>query len=149
MPAPKERQSIEVKSERTVLAAVRLPDSRYDPRDPFGELRELAKQSGAKVVGELEQRIQARFDRYGERNPDELERVKELKARYASYQSVLDPYHRLLRAEMLGTLDEEFSEAEAQAVFADYVELIRKMEGRELSDSEFEEYAPELEYRSP
>lgn len=57
MPAPKERQSIEVRSERTVLAAVRLPDSRYDPRDPFGELRELAKQSGAKVVGELEQRM--------------------------------------------------------------------------------------------
>ncbi|MEM0982763.1 MAG: GTPase HflX [Planctomycetota bacterium] len=56
MPAPTERQSIKVQAERTVVAAVRLPDSVYDPRDPFGELRELAKQAGAIVVGELEQR---------------------------------------------------------------------------------------------
>ena len=56
MPPPTERQSIEVRAERTVLAAVRLPESTYDPRDPFGELRELAKQAGAVVVGELEQR---------------------------------------------------------------------------------------------
>ncbi|MEO1512099.1 MAG: GTPase HflX, partial [Planctomycetota bacterium] len=56
MPPSKERQSIEVRAERTVLAAVRLPDSVYDRADPFGELRELAKQAGAVVVGELEQR---------------------------------------------------------------------------------------------
>lgn len=56
MPPAKERQSIQVASERTVLAAVRLPTSRYDRADPFGELRELAEQAGALVVGELEQR---------------------------------------------------------------------------------------------
>ena len=56
MPPPTERQSIQVRAERTVLAAVRLPGSRYDRSDPFGELRELAKQAGAVVVGELEQR---------------------------------------------------------------------------------------------
>ena len=56
VPPPTERQSIKVQSERTVLAAVRLPDSRYDHNDPFGELRELAKQAGAVVVGEMEQR---------------------------------------------------------------------------------------------
>jgi len=39
-----------------VLAAVRLPESRFDPADPFGELRELAAQAGAVVVGEIEQR---------------------------------------------------------------------------------------------
>jgi len=39
-----------------VLAAVRLPESRFDPRDPFGELRELTRQAGGVVVGELEQR---------------------------------------------------------------------------------------------
>jgi len=57
MPAPRERQSIKVAAERTVLAAVRLPDDRYDREDPFGELRELAAQAGAVVVGELEQRL--------------------------------------------------------------------------------------------
>ncbi|MCC5821827.1 MAG: GTPase HflX [Phycisphaerales bacterium] len=56
MPNPTERQNIQVRSERTVLAALRLPESVFDPRDPFGELRELAEQAGATVVGELEQR---------------------------------------------------------------------------------------------
>ncbi len=55
MPEPTERQGIRVQSERTVLAAVRLPDSVYDRADPFGELRSLAEQAGAVVVGELTQ----------------------------------------------------------------------------------------------
>lgn len=56
MPKPTERQNIQVRAEKAVLAALRLPESVYDPRDPFGELRELAEQAGATVVGELEQR---------------------------------------------------------------------------------------------
>ena len=56
MPPPTERQSIAVRAERTVLAAVRLPGDRYNEADPFGELRELAAQAGAVVVGEMEQR---------------------------------------------------------------------------------------------
>jgi len=56
LPAPTERQNIRVSAERAVLAAVRLPESRYDERDPFGELAELAAQAGAVVVGEIEQR---------------------------------------------------------------------------------------------
>ena len=58
MPISKERSTIEVKAERVVLAAVRLPDSSYDQRDPFGELRALAEQAGAVVVGELSQRLE-------------------------------------------------------------------------------------------
>ncbi|MBL8999990.1 MAG: GTPase HflX [Phycisphaerae bacterium] len=53
-----ERNTIEVQSERVVLAAGRLPDSNHDPRDPFGELRSLAEQAGAVVVGELSQRLE-------------------------------------------------------------------------------------------
>jgi GTP-binding protein HflX len=56
MPEPRERQNIKVQAEKTVLAAVRLPESRYNEQDPFGELRELAHQAGAVVVGEIEQR---------------------------------------------------------------------------------------------
>ncbi len=41
-----------------MLAAVRLPDDGYDVRDPFGELRALAEQAGAVVVGELTQRLE-------------------------------------------------------------------------------------------
>lgn len=57
MPPPKERENIKVQAERTVLAAVRLPNSTFDRRDPFGELRELAKQAGGQVVGEIEQNL--------------------------------------------------------------------------------------------
>ncbi len=57
MPAPKERTTINVQAERTVLAALRLPDSNYDHSDPFGELRALAEQAGAVVVGELSQSL--------------------------------------------------------------------------------------------
>lgn len=45
-----------MQAEKTVLAALRLPDSKYDQRDSFGELRELASQAGAVIVGEIEQR---------------------------------------------------------------------------------------------
>lgn len=49
------RSTLKVQAERAVLAAVRLPDSQHDPANPFGELRALAEQAGAVVVGELEQ----------------------------------------------------------------------------------------------
>ncbi len=57
MPAPKERTTIKVQAERTVLAAVRLPASVFDERDPFGELASLTEQAGGIVVGTIEQRI--------------------------------------------------------------------------------------------
>lgn len=53
----KERTKLDVQAERAVLAAVRLPDSVFDPRDPFGELRALAEQAGAVVVAELTQNL--------------------------------------------------------------------------------------------
>jgi GTP-binding protein HflX len=58
MPEPKERTNIRVQAERTVLAAVRLPDSSYDQRDPFGELAALAEQAGGQVVGTMDQHLE-------------------------------------------------------------------------------------------
>lgn len=57
MTQKKERTQLQVGAERTVLAAVRLPDSRFDRENPFGELRALARQAGAVVVGELAQNL--------------------------------------------------------------------------------------------
>ncbi len=57
MPVPKERNDLKIQSERAVLAAVRLPESNYDRIDPFGELRDLAEQAGATVVGEMSQAL--------------------------------------------------------------------------------------------
>ncbi|MFG0275232.1 MAG: GTPase HflX [Phycisphaerales bacterium] len=51
-----ERTSIKVAQERAVLAAVHLPESRIDHRDPLGELQALAESAGAVIVGELTQR---------------------------------------------------------------------------------------------
>jgi len=56
VPPSKERTAIKVQAERAVLAAVRLPNATYDAADPFGELRALAQQAGARVVGEIEQK---------------------------------------------------------------------------------------------
>lgn len=41
-----------------MLAAVHLPESRFDVRDPLGELRSLVETAGATVVGELTQNRQ-------------------------------------------------------------------------------------------
>jgi GTP-binding protein HflX len=57
MPIQHERSELEVQSERVALAAVRLPDSTFDRRDPFGELRALAEQAGCVVAGELSQNL--------------------------------------------------------------------------------------------
>lgn len=57
MPKRKDRETIQVAAERAVLAAVRLPTSRYDHADPFGELRALVEQAGGVVVGELTQSL--------------------------------------------------------------------------------------------
>ena len=51
-----ERTNIRVARERAVLAAVHLPTSRVDHRDPLGELQALAESAGAVIVGELIQR---------------------------------------------------------------------------------------------
>ncbi len=58
MAVPKERTDIKITQERAVLAAVHLPDSRFDARDPLGELRSLAETAGATVVGEITQNKQ-------------------------------------------------------------------------------------------
>lgn len=55
MPAPAQRTTIKVQAERTVLAALRYRGCRYDRQHPFDELRALAEQAGAVVVGTLEQ----------------------------------------------------------------------------------------------
>ena len=54
----KERSDIRIRRERAVLAAVHLPKSRFDERDPLGELRALAETAGTTVVAEMVQNRQ-------------------------------------------------------------------------------------------
>ncbi len=58
MPTPTDRTNIKVAAERAVLVAVHLPDSRFDPRDPLGEIHALAETAGAQVVASLVQNRQ-------------------------------------------------------------------------------------------
>ena len=77
-----------------MLAAVRLPDSRYDPRDPFGELSALAEQAGAVIVGTLEQRLdRPNAGTYmGKGKLDELKSLcKELRATTVVFDHDLSP----------------------------------------------------------
>ncbi len=53
MPAPTDRTTVSIRREKCILAAVHLPNSRFDERDPLGELRALAETAGTQVVGEL------------------------------------------------------------------------------------------------
>ncbi len=55
MSGTKERQDIKIRAEKAILAAVHLPDSRFDERDPLGELRALAQNAGSRVVAEMVQ----------------------------------------------------------------------------------------------
>ncbi len=52
MTEPK-REELTVRTERVLLVGVLLPGGKYDPRDPLGELRSLAKTAGARVVDEM------------------------------------------------------------------------------------------------
>ncbi len=48
-----ERESLSVQSERALVVAVLLPDSKNDPADPLAELRNLTTTAGAEVVDQM------------------------------------------------------------------------------------------------
>ncbi len=102
MPTPTERTSINVIAERVVLAAVRLPDSRYDKRDPFGELRALVEQAGGTVVGELEQGM----ERPVSGTYMGSGKVKELKALCESLDATTIVFDHELAPRQIATIEE-------------------------------------------
>lgn len=89
MPIQQERSELKVQSERVVLAAVRLPDSNYDRRDPFGELRALAEQAGCTVAGELAQNL-ARPVAATFMGPGKLEELKAFSAQVGATTIIFD-----------------------------------------------------------
>jgi len=62
--------------------------------------------------------------------------------------SVIKPYRKLLRAEKLGIVEEQFSAEEATGIFANYVELTRRIEAKEMSLEKFNRFVPESRYDS-
>lgn len=76
------------------------------------------------------------------RKPEQAHVIDPLLAKLRATQEIAKKYRRLLRAEKLGTLEHEYSDAEAAAVFHDYVALIRRHEGGELTPEEFDAFLP-------
>lgn len=105
MPPSTDRSTIRVQSERAILAAVRLPSSVYDQRDPFGELKALAEQAGAVIVGELEQRKQkpesATFIGKG--------KLDELRGLCEAQDATLVIFDHDLSPRQIGNIEEEIS----------------------------------------
>ena len=84
------------------------------------------------------------------RNPSDRALADGVIERVRRVEAVIEPYARLLRAEKIGTLEEELGFDEAARVFDAYVALIRELEVGEFARSDFievfDELTPTLEY---
>jgi len=88
-----------------------------------------------------------RAARGGPDDSDEDRRKKQhLRTLIRSAREVLADYRGLVRAQKLGTLERDFTPERARRVYASYVQLIRQLEARELSDEDFESLVPEFQY---
>ena len=89
---------------------------------------------------------------------DALERAPEVRPDLADYckprlelarqlHAVLRPYRRLLRAQKLGILEQEFTPEQARRIYAAYVTMIRHMEAPDMPRERFREFVPPLRVR--
>lgn len=69
--------------------------------------------------------------------PERRERLRGVLSDVARVMRVVGPYRRLLRAEQLGQLTEEFTPVEADAVFDAYAGMIHALEAQGMPLSEF------------
>jgi hypothetical protein len=80
--------------------------------------------------------------------PEQAQVIDRFLAKLRTTQDVAKKYRKLLQAEKFGTREQEFTHAEATKIFNDYVELIRRHEGGDVTPEEFEEFLPEAPYRN-
>jgi len=95
----------------------------------------------------LSDKLIAAAKRVAQTKPEMAKFALHMIKRTEHIQPVVRDYRRLLRAEKLGILEQEFTSAEADAIFRRFVELIRQVEGRNIPHREFEEYIPDLVYK--
>jgi len=97
-------------------------------------------------IGPVAQAIQRAARPRPEDPPERVESLTSLSERVRGWQRVLVPYQKLLRAEKLGTLEQEFTPERARRVYQRYVDLVKELEARDLAESEFAKLVPELDY---
>jgi hypothetical protein len=81
-----------------------------------------------------------------ELEPDKQAEMRALLRRIDDAVAVISRYRRLARAEKLGLVDDEFAPGEAAAVFAEYVDLIRRTEAHFVTEQEFQQLVPKGRY---
>ncbi len=88
------RDELKVAAERAVLVVVSLPERSLDERDPFAEIRELARTAGAEVVAEMLQR-RNKPDGHGYIGKGKIEElatlIKEHQASLVNFENDLSP----------------------------------------------------------
>ncbi|MGH0029209.1 MAG: tetratricopeptide repeat protein [Myxococcota bacterium] len=99
-------------------------------------------------IGALAARIQSGLIPRPGDTPERIAALNALSRRIREAQRVLVPYQKLLRAEKLGTLEQEFTRARAERVHRRYAALIRDLESRGGESEETEAVLSEFEYAS-
>lgn len=134
--------------------ALPLLHTRLDvPRDGHEHLRVLLKLYPQFLImrqydhlGPLAARIQRAIVPAPDDPPERVAALRNLSERIRRVQRVIAPYRKLLRAEKMGTLEQEFTPERAQRIYHRYARVIQEFEARDVGESEFQELVPELEY---
>ncbi len=145
------REDMNLRAERAILVAVRLPEGRatapVDYQDPLAELRALADSAGVRTIGELIQnREKPRGKTYlGKGKVDELAAlVKELEATLVIFDNELSP-------SQIQELEKELSGQKAAVKIIDRSELILDIFAHRATtrQAQLQVEIAQLEYTAP
>ena len=78
--------------------------------------------------------------------PEHAGLMPALEERIALIRRVIEPYRALLHAEELGVLEERYTRAEAERIYGDYIDMIRRLEAGKMKPEEFDRLVPPLPY---
>ena len=158
--------SNEVIAHELLLAMARAKLLPAAPSRPLEELRFTVQRAAGETVPALsalckQHLIMRQYDKFdglarryaralerdSQENPSRRDQNAAELRRLVRIEHVVSQYRRLLLAEKLGRLGEEFSAAEARRVFDEYVEMIRSLEQHHMArPEEFASRIPKFQY---
>jgi tetratricopeptide (TPR) repeat protein len=134
--------AISIESAR-VPVPERIEEELWTLRGLFGQYLVMRQFDGLESIAA---RLHAEYESWSpELDEERRSNLQAVLARVDASMEVVRRYRRLLRAQKLGIVDEEFSPDEAEQVFDEYVEMVRTTEARLLTREEFEEKLTELD----
>lgn len=87
-------------------------------------------------------------DEVAREHPEAAGKARETQRLVESVHRAVGPYRKLLRAEKLGLLEQEFTREEARRVYGDYVRAIRAVEAPGMPRNEFRQFVRPLHYHA-